>query len=189
MNTNTTSDTPSLRNYSVHVIPDDLFMGTKQKSVDSLLGLAKNIVTQSSLPKDVLETWCTKIKGNLEISNPIEFCDGMSECIRIVSNSKIEIQEVKGSGQDPILEKEAWTFQKAMDTFKIPEELMVYVKRLFENDPDLYELNLRSTSRLDSYSRQSYWSRRSKMYFQCIRSEHHFDNLEYLGYIGIGFIF
>jgi hypothetical protein len=156
MNTNTTSHTPSsppsLNNFSVHVIPDGVFTGTKQKTVDSLLGLAKNIGMQSSLPKDILETWSTRIRGLLEISNPIEFCDGVSECISIL-NSKIQIQSVKGSVQQsvqgPRVEKEVWTFQKAMETFKIPEKLKVDVKRLFENDPELRRLNVYGTSRLD----------------------------------------
>jgi hypothetical protein len=76
---------------------------------------------------------------------------------RQIKNEEIKQQPVSKVIQPPKIEQEIWTYQKVMETFKIPEKLKEQLRRLFENDPRLTSLYLGSTSLLNSFSRQSNW--------------------------------
>jgi hypothetical protein len=61
---------------------------------------------------------------------------------KVGKEMKLEKQNV----QAPQIDQEIWTYQKVMETFKVPAKLKKHIQKLFDNDSTLTTLNLPCTS-------------------------------------------
>jgi hypothetical protein len=64
--------------FSVHVIPDNRFEQTRNASVECLLALATDVPVTST----AFDTWRDNVSNLGVISNPIELCEEMCQCIK-----------------------------------------------------------------------------------------------------------
>jgi hypothetical protein len=68
--------------FSVHVIPDTILEQTRHESVHCLLAFASELEKSSHVDENSMETWRDNVSKLRVISNPIELCAELCECIK-----------------------------------------------------------------------------------------------------------
>jgi hypothetical protein len=154
--------------------------------------LAKDIGIKVG-PAKKLTILVKKVKNAVQINGKKESKENTKGAPKIGNQDNKEVINKKphsgGTKVHQDIQQDIWTNKMVMKPFTEPKDLKEHIRKLFDKNTTLTELNISSPCFLNLFPRQTNWRRGSNMHFQSIGSEQYIDNIDSFEYIPLVLIF